>query len=91
MTGIVELSALVPGDNVFSRLVTVTVNGVALPPIEAIDTQAMFPCNDGDLIVVVDVDANSAGSSSPSDPFSITAHLPISVPAQPQVLSVTFA
>ncbi len=91
MTGTVQLSPLVPADNVTSRQVVVTVNGTALPAIEAIATPATFSCAVGDAITVIDTDINSVGSSTPSGVFSITASVPASVPTQPSVLGVTFA
>ncbi len=90
MTGTVSLSPLIASDHVSSRQVVVSINGTALPPIEAISTDAQFTCADGDAIIVVDTDINAAGSTD-SDPFSTTATLPLSPPAKPTVLGVTFS
>ena len=91
MTGTVHLDPTIDADHVTSRQVTVTVNGAALPPIEAISTEAVFQCAAGDAIVITDQDFNSAGGSDASDPFSITATLPAVPPAKPRVAGVTFA
>lgn len=90
VTGTVSLSPVVATDHVSSRQVVVTVNGVALPPIEAVTTPAQFTCADGDSIIVVDTDVNAAGSTS-SAPFATMATLPLQPPTAPSVLGVTFA
>jgi hypothetical protein len=91
MTGTVQLSDTLVGDHVTSRQVTVTVNGAALPPIEAISSPAAFQCADGDAITVVAVDINAAGPSAPSATFSTTAHLPVTPPVAPTVTAVVFS
>ncbi len=90
MIGTVALSELIASDHVSSRQVVVSINGVEMPPIEALDTPAQFTCSDGDAVVVVDTDVNAAGSTA-SDPFSTTATLPLAPPAKPSVLGVTFS
>ena len=91
MTGLVQLSAVVPADNVTHRMVTVTINGGPTPIVfDDISGTATFACNPGDVCVVTDVDSNAAGSSLPSAPFSATAPPVPSVPATPTVLGVTF-
>ncbi len=90
MIGTVALSDLIASDHVSSRQVLVTVNGTALPLIEAISSPAQFVCADGDDVVVIDTDINAAGSSE-SAPFEVTATLPLSPPSTPSVLGVTFS
>lgn len=90
MTGTVQLSPVVAADNDLTRTVTVTINGTALPPIDATTSPAVFTCAPGDLITVTDIDTNSVGASPVSPVFSVTAP-PLSVPVQPTVMGVTFA
>jgi len=90
MTGTVSLSPVVPTDHDTDRNVIVTVNGVALPVIDAINGPAQFTCQPGDVVTIVDTDVNAAGSTA-SDPFTVTAALPLQAPAKPTVLGVTFA
>ncbi len=90
MIGTVTLSPLIASDHVSSRQVVVTLNGTDLPPIEAIDTPAQFTCAEGDTGTIVCTDVNAAGSTA-SDPFPFTAVLPLSPPAKPSVLGVTFS
>ena len=90
MTGTVALSPVLATDHVTSRQVVVTINGTALPPIEAITNPAQFTANAGDVCVIVDTDINTAGSTA-SDPFTVTAALPLQPPTKPSITGVTFA
>ena len=91
MTGTVLLSPTLASDNVTKRTVTVTIAGVALPPIDATSVAATFPCNPGDVGTVIDVDTNAVGDSLPSPTFAFAVPVAPLVPTQPTVVSVTFA
>lgn len=91
LIGTVVLGPTIPGDHVTSRMVTVTVNSVALPPVEGITTPPTFPCNDGDSYSVVSVASNAVGSAPPSNIVSGTASLPQGVPSPDIITGVSFA
>jgi hypothetical protein len=91
MTGLVQLSAVNPTDDVTHRTVTVVINGSTTPIVfDDISGTGTFACNPGDSCVVSDVDSNAAGSSLPSAPITAVAPAPLNVPATPTVLGVTF-
>ncbi len=90
MLGTVTLTDLVPNEHVSSRQVLVTINGTALPPIEAILSPAQFTCNDGDDVIVTPTDINAAGPTEGA-PFEVTASLPLSPPTAPSVVGITFS
>ncbi len=72
-------------------MVTITVNSVALPPVEGITTPPTFPCNEGDTYSAVSVASNSAGPALPSNIVSGTASLPQAVPSPDIITGVSFA
>jgi hypothetical protein len=91
LTGTVQLSPVVATDYDLHRSVTITVNGVALPVIDAVSGPATFSCNPGDLITAVATDINAVGASPASAVFSVTAAgTPTAVPATPSVVGVNF-
>ncbi len=89
--GTVILAPTIPGDHVTSRMVTVTVNSVALPPVEGISIPPTFPCNEGDTYSAVSVASNSAGPAPPSNIVSGTVSLPQAVPSADVIAGVSFA
>ena len=89
--GTVNLAPTKPEDHVTSRQVTVTLNGAALPPVEAISVTPTFPCNEGDTYSAVSVASNSVGPAGPSNVVSGTVTLPQLVPSPDVILGVAFA
>ncbi|HXI24957.1 MAG TPA: hypothetical protein VNG71_13925 [Pyrinomonadaceae bacterium] len=89
--GTVILAPTIPGDHVTSRMVTITLNSVALPPVEGITTPPTFPCNEGDTYSVVSIASNSTGPAPPSNVVSGTVALPQAVPSPDVIQGVSFA
>ncbi len=90
MTGTIALSPVNPADHVTSRQVTVTLNGTALPPIEAVSSPATFTAADGDTYSISVVDSNSVGAAAPGPLLTGTASLPLSVPTPGFATAVVF-
>ncbi len=89
--GTVILAPTNPDDHVTSRMVTVTLNGTDLPPIEGITTPPTFPCSEGDTYSAVSVASNSTGPAPPSNIVSGTVALPQAVPSPDIITGVAFA
>jgi hypothetical protein len=84
------LSELIAGDHVTSRMVTLSLNGVAQSPIDAMLSTPKWPCNPNDAGIVATEDFNSAGSTkSPDYPF--VAVLPTNPPSMPSIVGVVFS
>ena len=90
MTGTVTLPPGFPSDLLTHRDVTVTLNGVALPMLDAINGPVTFSCNPGDTGSVVNVDINAAGPAPASAPVVFVVPTLQSPPAASGVPVVTF-
>jgi hypothetical protein len=98
VTGIVTPSAAVSSDQDTDIQITVTLNGTALPMLDAGPPPGItvsFPCNAGDTGTVTQVDVNVVGDSPASAPLLFTVPTlppppPTAVPQTPGVPTITF-
>jgi hypothetical protein len=86
----VLLSEPIAAEHVTNRVVTLTINGIDQPTIDAMSATPIWPCNENDQLVAKVRDKNSAGDTE-SDPYSATAVLPQQPPTKPSVLGFTFS
>lgn len=94
MTGIVTASPGVSSDQDLQLLITVTLDGTLMAPLDATTGPVKFPCSPGQIYQVFQTDVNVVGASAPSAIVTGTVPTilapPTAVPAQPGVPTVTF-
>lgn len=94
MTGIVTASPGVSSDQDLQLLITVTLDGTAMAPLDATAGPVKFPCSPGQVYQIFQVDVNAIGASPQSAVVTGTVPTivipPTAVPAQPGVPTVTF-
>jgi hypothetical protein len=98
VTGHVNPSPAVSSDQDTDMQITVVLNGVTLPMLDAgppPGTMVTFQCNAGDTGTITQVDVNVVGDSPASAPLAFTVPdiappAPTAVPTQPGVPTVTF-